>query len=53
MPDPRPTMASITPITEGRERMDSTPMTNPAATAAIWPPRQPAIIPRRSRGEKR
>jgi hypothetical protein len=47
------TTATSTPPAVGRDRRASTPTINPPATEPIWPPRQPAITPRRSNGEKR
>jgi hypothetical protein len=41
------------PPMEGRDRMAKTATIIPVATEAIWPPRHPAMTPRRSSGEKR
>ncbi len=52
-PTPRQTTATMAPTTVGRQRRASTPTTRLEATAAIWPPRHPAITPLLSRGENR
>ncbi len=46
-------MAAATPAALGSQRSTSTPNTSPTATVMIWPARQPARAPPRSRGPKR
>ena len=52
--DPWPmAMAAATPAAFGSQRRTRTPKTRPTATVTIWPVRQPASVPPRSRGPKR
>ena len=50
---PTATTASTAPASVGRDRSNTTPADSPTATEAIWPPRHPAMTPRRSNGGKR
>jgi hypothetical protein len=52
-PQPTPDTAITSPPIVGLARSRNTARTSDVATAAIWPPRQPAMIPRRSSGENR